>query len=70
MLIGQQVRVVTDRGPLTGLIGTVEEAFWEERRSSYGVRLEHPHHTTLHWFKVGELARTGYCYKENEHPDA
>lgn len=69
MLIGQQVRVTGERGPLRGLVGTVEEAFWEEGRSSYAVRLEHPHHTTLYWFKVSELARTSYCYMENEHPN-
>lgn len=64
MQIGSQVRVATDRGPLTGLIGTVEEVHWEEGRSWYAVQFaEAPDRvppSALFHFKVWELERVNH----------
>jgi len=60
MLIGQQVRVNGERGPLKGLVGTVEEALWEEGRSWWLVRAYHPElAAALHyWYITDELEAT------------
>lgn len=58
MRIGQQVLVASDRGPLKGNIGTVEEVYEEWGRQWYGVRVAYPYDSVLHYFKVHEIHRT------------
>lgn len=60
VLPGQQVRVTSDRGPLKGEIGVVEEIQWLEGRSFYGLRLPPPHHEVLFWVKIWEVSRTSW----------